>query len=500
MTAPGPRLACVHVPALPLQVLVRNHPDWREHPVAVVDEDKPQGVVAWINERARRCRILPGMRYAAALALTARLRAGAVTAAAVAAEVADVVAALRAFSPAIEPCADEPGVFWLDASGLTGLFPDLQAWGTAIGRALRQRDLHRAAVVVGFDRFCTYALAHTRLEVCVLSNATEERAAADRVPLHRLHLEPRLRDTLLRLGVSDVGSFRRLAPAELATRFSAAAAAAQRDAAGTTATPLVACAPIEPLSARHDLEPGTHGLDHGALLALVAQHLEPMLAKLAARGTGVGALGLRLLLEKAAPLDLLVRPAVPTLDQPQLLELLQLRLAAAAVAAEIEGFELHVEDAPLEALQRQLFASNRHRDLAAGRRALARLRAAFGDAAVVRAELRDGHLPEAQFRWQPATDLVEARPRPALLPRLVRRLRTQPQPLRHQHAGDDGWFVGRLDFGPLQNLFGPYVVAGGWWRRELHREYYFAQTRRGDVVWLFHDRIRRRWFTHGGIE
>ena len=39
------RMACVSVPALPLQRLLTHHPDWRDHPVVVVDEDKPQGLI-----------------------------------------------------------------------------------------------------------------------------------------------------------------------------------------------------------------------------------------------------------------------------------------------------------------------------------------------------------------------------------------------------------------------------------------------------------------------
>ena len=73
------RMACVNLPALPLQILLRIHPDWRGQPAAVVDRDKPQGVIQWVNERARASRILPGMRYAAGLALAHELRAGVVT-------------------------------------------------------------------------------------------------------------------------------------------------------------------------------------------------------------------------------------------------------------------------------------------------------------------------------------------------------------------------------------------------------------------------------------
>ena len=50
------------------------------------------------------------------------------------------------------------------------------------------------------------------------------------------------------------------------------------------------------------------------------------------------------------------------------------------------------------------------RDRAAARRALARLRAAYGPEAVSAARLRDAHLPEARYRWEPAGDVNPSRP------------------------------------------------------------------------------------------
>ncbi len=32
----GPRIACVDVPALPLQLVLRSHPEWGDEPVVVV--------------------------------------------------------------------------------------------------------------------------------------------------------------------------------------------------------------------------------------------------------------------------------------------------------------------------------------------------------------------------------------------------------------------------------------------------------------------------------
>jgi protein ImuB len=49
-------------------------------------------------------------------------------------------------------------------------------------------------------------------------------------------------------------------------------------------------------------------------------------------------------------------------------------------------------------------------------------------------------------------------------------------------------------------MTGPYVLSGGWWVRPVHREYYYARTERGDLLWVFYDRPRRRWFLQGGVE
>jgi protein ImuB len=64
----------------------------------------------------------------------------------------------------------------------------------------------------------------------------------------------------------------------------------------------------------------------------------------------------------------------------------------------------------------------------------------------------------------------------------------------------DGWILRGLEEGPVVRLLGPYVIAGGWWRRAAHREYHFAQTQRGDILWVYYDCARRRWRIQGRVE
>ena len=52
----------------------------------------------------------------------------------------------------------------------------------------------------------------------------------------------------------------------------------------------------------------------------------------------------------------------------------------------------------------------------------------------------------------------------------------------------------------MVRVHGPYSVAGGWWVREVHREYHYVRTRHGGWLWVYFDRRRRTWFLHGVVE
>jgi len=85
---------------------------------------------------------------------------------------------------------------------------------------------------------------------------------------------------------------------------------------------------------------------------------------------------------------------------------------------------------------------------------------------------------------------------------LVRRVAAKPLRLAGgpYHSHEDGWLILGPKHGTIDKLTGPYVFAGGWWNREIQREYYYAETRAGDLLWLYYDRIRRRWFLQGVVE
>jgi protein ImuB len=494
------RLACVSVPEFALQLLLQDEPDWRDRPVAVVEHDRPQGVVLLVNEAARAQGVLPGMSFAQGLSLARGLHAAVMPAARIETGVTGLTQTLRRFSPTVEPATDEPGIFWLGATGLSPLFRSATQWGELVGAAVDELGF-TATVVVGFGRFAGYALARSRPApaVWVLARPEQEQAAMRRVPLARLTLAPKQRDTLATLGVRTVGDFLQLPAAGLRRRFGLEAWQLYQRATDRAHEPLTDRPEHEPARRVVQFEPPDANATR--LVFAIKGQMHPLLRELARRGRALARLELRFTLERAAPWAQVISPAEPTLTEALLVDLVRLRLEGAPLPAAVEEIELVAHEAAADEKQLRMFFDAPKRDLEAGNRALARLRALLGEPAVVRAKLTAGHLPEASFTWEPLTKLQPAQPPAEATPTLVRRMHARPIPLAGRDRNEpDGWLVRGFGMGPVVGVWGPYIVSGGWWRREVQRRYYFVETQRGDLLWIFYDARRRRWYWHGQVQ
>jgi protein ImuB len=493
------RTACVDLPDFPLQLLLRRHPEWGNEPAGVVDRDHPQGTLLWVNEPARRRRVLPGMRYAAALSLCGALRAAVVPRGEIEREIATLGGRLRGFTPNVEPAREEPGTFWLDAAGLERLYESLYRWANLVHVDLRESGL-RAAVVVGFDRFRAYAVARARRGVVVLRDPDEERSAARDVPLERIGIDPRSRDLLNRLGVVTLGEFAALPPDGIERRFGSAVQRLHRLATGRLHLPLQPEHPEPPALQRLELE--RPEADVPRLLVALERLIHPLVETVASRAQAVSEIRVGFRFERLGDHLESLRPAAPTLDARLLLELIRLRLEALRRLPDaVVELVLVASSVPAPRQQLELETQRPRRDRAAAERGLARVRADLGQDAIVNARLREGHLPEASFTWERFEELAAARPRDAAAGRMIRRIYIRPVPLpaRPRHE-PDGWMLHGLEQGPVVRALGPYVVSGGWWRHLVHREYHFAETQKGELLWVYYDRPRRRWFMHGRIE
>ncbi|HXV64773.1 MAG TPA: DNA polymerase Y family protein, partial [Vicinamibacteria bacterium] len=427
------RLACVDLPAFPLQLLAQSHPDWREKPMAVVAEEKPQAFILWVNEKAWEKGIRPGHRYAAALALSTELRAGAVNETAIRKGVEGLTESLRRFTPEVEP-ADEtwrsPGLFWLNASGLIRLYPSLDVWGRAVRDALSERGFV-SSVVVGFTRFGTYAVARAKRGLVVFKSREEEERVCRGVPLVRLDIPPEAQETFRKLRIRTVADFLRLPAKGLLKRFGPQVHALHRLAMGDLFSPLRPKPPEELFFRTMELpSPET---DAERLVFFVKQILDDLLKELDRKTLALVKLHLRLLLDDRSALGETLRPDAPTLNGPLLVGLVRLRLETLSLEAGAVELTVSAEVAPKTNEQLSLVAERPRRDPSSCHRAFARLRAEFGERAVVRAALKDGHLPASRFEWAPLESFPEpGAPEAGAERSLIRRIFDKPVALPHR--------------------------------------------------------------------
>ena len=483
------RTACINIRALPLQLLLRSHPEWRERPVAVVEEEKPLSPILWLNGAAVRGGIRPGMRYAAALSLDRGLCAGTVSEEEAGAAVRQVHGALDRFSPRVEPSGEEPGIFWVDAGGLDWLYDSLEDWAGQMHAALSALELS-ASVVVGFGRFGAYAIARARNGVAVLPSVEAEEAEYRKVGLVHLPLEPKLRERLDKLAVHTVGDFLALPRERIARHLGEQARELYRFAAGERPTPLQPRALPEPLQARMELDDNES--DARGLLFRVSQLLAPLLKAASSRYQAAAALRLAFRQENGARNCCRIQAAEPTLDAKILLELAVLHLETVSFPFPPVELSLEVEGVGVTAEKLNLLQENPNRDTGSAMRALARVRAEFGSDSVLTARLESGHLPEARFAWQPFGKLAAASPRPVAVRSLVRRAHASPPVLEGQSVN---WQASSGPGPPSEHL-----VSGGWWVREIRRDYRFVDTVRGETLWVYYDHRRGRWYVQGRVE
>ena len=343
-----------------------------------------------------------------------------------------------------------------------------------------------------------------------------------------------------RSGVRTVGAFLRLPAAGVRRRFGGEAHRLHREAAGNLVVPFQPAPAVEPLARRLDLDAPETEVER--LLFRVEQALDPLLGVMAARQEALAGLELRLRLDTPAAAPRIerverIRPAAPTLDVRQVLNLVRLRVESMTLSAGVIEIGLTVSPARATREQLRLFQAGTRRDLRAADRAVARIRAEFGDGAVVRASLADGHLPEAAFAWRPLDHVVRPVPVPAGVLWLVRRFfaapRRVPSPRRREvdgrvppragrdsaptaadqdpglpatrdsapaEAARDPGLPATAATGRVDEMRGPWVVSGGWWRTPIDREYYFAGAAGRAWRWIYYDRRRRAWFEQGAVE
>ncbi len=511
------RKACLRLPRFPLQLLLRQRPDWRDKKAVWLERLHPDAPVRYASAQARQLGLNEGVRYATALGLIPDLLAGSHTPEELRREERSLLALLRRFTPALfrPNLASGPGTYLLDATGLGRAFGGMEQWARQLLKALAEQGW-QPLLALGFSPFATematYTLSFEHPLRMFEDRLQEERAVCD-LPLQLFGLSPGVLERLHRFGIRSLEDLLALDFDELSQRFEDSVLQLYQRASEAILSQL------EPILEQHPVAAQT-GFPHPVedlqvLLAVIEGLLLRLLPRVAAREEGVSQMVVALHTEEPAQHERrggessgaipgkrrveCIRPSFPTLDSRWLMQLIKARLEShlgrqpLAWGRRVErvilalGTEGDTEE-QLElfsgwALERALSADPgqgsatlwRPRDKQALLRSLAWVRAEFGDSVLVRAQLKDSHLPGRDVGWQAFSEKVLGQPpRPSEQDCAVRVRRRLSRPVRWPRVSEE-----------VQE-WGPYRLDGGWWDRSYCREYSYRPYGR-QLAWLYRE-------------
>ena len=449
-------VVCVWIPAFRLAV-ARLTQASVDLDAPLILADKPErGRVVDCTLTAAALGVRPGMTLVQAQAVANEARTVFDDPAADARVWADVLDALDAASPLVED--DGMGSAFLEMHGIAG---DPPGWIAAVRSALRSETLP-VRLGCGVNKFVAYAAAR-----CGDGVICEGDAAAFLAPLsiELLEIDQGTCERLRLLGITTLGGLAALPHGPFVRRFGAEAAAWHDRARGIDDRPLRP----RPRALRVDrvlYGEGEASSEEQVLFALRTL-VGWVVDDLCAAGKRAGRLVLSLECEDGETRELAVRVAQPTAVPATLFELLRARLEGVTLSAPVVGLRLAAEELAGGGVTLSLFAASDPDPDAIGV-VLARLDAALGDGAALRARVIEGPRVERRFVLEPFTlETLATRgpqPEPAPLPATATlQLRiVEPRPLEVRVLDGAPQLVGT----PLQQvveLAGPWRVEERWW-------------------------------------
>lgn len=490
------------LPALPLQLAARGI----EHalPIAIIEGPAQRPVVIHCNELARSAGVLPGIKLAAAQALTAQLVAVERNEEREREALAELAAWGYQFSSHV--VLQDDGVL-IETGGSQRLFGGRIALDRLIQQqlgAIGYRGVTAQAVTPRAARVVALARMHG-IEVETITARLDLARVLGPLPLALLEWDEATTSTLHSLGLATIADVLTLPRDGLAKRFGAA----RLDQLDRVFDRCPDPPPLYEPPARF-----ASSIELPAELIETERLMFPARRLLAAlegflRGRNAGAVELTFRVKHAdrrgEPIPTTVFSialATPERNAPRLAALLAERIARVVLPAPATVLSLNVERIhAFAAINASLLPQPSELSMDWLRLAET-LHARLGSERVFQLQGVDDHRPERAWMQVPVTpDASVGRAPPA--PNSPRPLFVLPAPQSLSTSNDRPEYEGALRL-----IAGPERVEAGWWdahspaagRPELavHRDYFVARNDHGQMLWIYRELTAPRgWYLHG---
>jgi protein ImuB len=506
------RIACVYVPDLPLQAVLRRNPEHRDEPVALAETPGERARVLACTRSARQAGVVPGQLVSQARAAASgllganKLRVIPASAADTEATTAALADVGYAFAPRVEAEGER---LFLEVGELTGLYP---AGERAVAQAIAAQAA-RLGLMARVGIAASKAVARVAAQAAEVAVVPEGQAEARRF-LSPLSVDKAIvagtpaavaadvddgRATLGRWGIRTLGALAGLPAAEVALRLGRFGVWLHRLAGGLGEELFVPQLPPDALEEGTELDYPLYEIEPVAFV--LRGLLDRALARLACRGLACAGLSLRLKLDPRG-FDVRDVPlAAPTRETATLLQLVRLDLARRPPSSPVVGVTALLLPARVRASQLDLWrpAGPAPEALAA---TLARLSALVGPENVGSPALVDSFREEAVALAPFRPDTARATPPEGSgvgEARLGFRRFRPPEPVEVLMDRDGPSALrGRNLIARVLVAAGPYRSSGAWWTEEsFSRDYWDVQASDGAVYRLHQDRNDGTWWADG---
>ncbi|MCI0620533.1 MAG: DNA polymerase Y family protein [Acidobacteria bacterium] len=283
--------ACLHAPDFSVQAAVRLEDELRQQPVAIVDGSPPLQKVVALNLQAREKGMRLGMTNAEAELFGAKLCRRNRTQEAEARQA--LLDCAFAFSPRVEDAAENDGSVILDIDGLERLHGDAQSIGQALQQLGSELGFELNAGIATNPEAA--ALAARGFSGITIIPAGFELECLGPLPISILGLSLELQETFCSWGIHTLQALAALPEVGLIARLGQEGKRLQTLARGASQRPLIPMEPELKFEESLELEFPIELLE--PLTFTLARLLQPLCARLAARGLAAGAIALTLELE-----------------------------------------------------------------------------------------------------------------------------------------------------------------------------------------------------------
>jgi protein ImuB len=496
--------AAVYIPEFPTLAWLRLDPSIRAQAVAVVEGKAPLERVISFNRASKSLGLSHGMsKVQADTSGQVIFHERSISEEKAALEI--LFEAAERFSPRVQIIASPvngyagqtqlSAILLLDQSGTEMLFGNARSYAEQIRKALHELYFP-ANVAVAPNAEASLLLARSYIGVTEVDESAVQAKLAP-LPLSMLSVEAATLANLTRWGIRNLRELAALPETALISRIGQQGKRLQRLAVGQEDHLLVPENPSFVLLEHVELDGPLESLE--PLLFILSPMLDTLLRQAIHHAYAVRSVTMTLALEKAAPHQLEIRPAIPVQSKDLLLKLLNLKLQADPPQAGILAVTLAAEPAIPQVAQRGLFQSQFPEpdklDLL-----VARLKAIVGEENVGSPVLSNSFCDDefVMAPFQPSAGgkpLVQtSTPRSAL-----RRFRPAQQAkvvCRETSPALLFWRGERLELGPLS---GPWQSSGYWWdgRRWEANEWDAVVTRPPQALRLRHEPGPGIWYVAG---